>query len=396
MKKFLLVLTLLFFASSVFALSNFDKHISNAKIYYDTGEFDQVINELKEALNIVKKNNQKGMVEAYKYLAFSYVAYGSVDKAKNYFIEILKIDDSFALDRDMTSPKILTVFDQARVELKKIQKEEKKKEALAKAKTNANTKSQNSYYVPQKKEEKKIVKEPAKVEVKKEKVVKEKTKKSTSYDFGYSKSPKKEKKVKPEKKEKPKPPKVKKEKKSTSYDFGYGTKKKKEKLEKKKSEKGKSDLVKTTNPVKNTYIPPKKLSPPPHGRNYRQTTKFNAAWRSFLIPGWGQLYKGQKAKGYIFISTTLLLDLFYVLNTSAVNSTYDDYEAYKGYNADYETEYWDYYDKAYNKYQLFGLIHLLFWTYNMTDASFFGWKKINMSMDVNKKGTFMLTLKKEF
>ena len=355
MKKYFVILVLLMFIVNTFAITEFDKHISNAKVYYDTGEFDKVINELTQALNIVKKNNQKGMIEAYKYLAFSYVAYGNVDKAKSYFVEILKINPKFDLDRDLTSPKILAVFDQARIEYKKMIKEQKKKEAKVNAK--ASTSEQNEYYVPVKKK-------------KKEKVVKKakKVKKKKNYNFG-----------------------------NPTGLMGYSEKKgKKNTKTKVKKEKRKSELAKNTNLSKKSYIQPKVTPRPNNGKYYKEPTKFNAMWKSFILPGWGQLYKGQKAKGWVFIGSTAVLDIIYVLNTISVKNAYNDYEKYKIYNADYETEYWNTYNKVYGRYQLFVLIHLLFWTYNMTDATFLGWKKVNMSMDVTKKGTFMLTFKTKF
>ena len=43
--------------------------------------------------------------------------------------------------------------------------------------------------------------------------------------------------------------------------------------------------------------------------NFQTTTKygFSGAWRSVIIPGWGQFYKGSKAKGAIFLGGTAAL-----------------------------------------------------------------------------------------
>jgi hypothetical protein len=53
-------------------------------------------------------------IRAEQYLAFSLVAQAKNAVAAEHFIEVLKIDSTFALDPVLTSPKILTVFADAR------------------------------------------------------------------------------------------------------------------------------------------------------------------------------------------------------------------------------------------------------------------------------------------
>ncbi len=54
-------------------------------------------------------------IEAERIIAFSLVAQGKTDLAREHFESILSVNPSFALDPILTSPKILTVFQEARM-----------------------------------------------------------------------------------------------------------------------------------------------------------------------------------------------------------------------------------------------------------------------------------------
>ncbi len=183
MKRNLSILIILFVAVIAFPISEFEKYISNAKIYYENGEFDKVISELKEAVQIAEKDNQKGMVEALQYLAFSYVAYDDYDKAELLFKDIFKIDPEFSLDRDTTSPKILGVYDKAKIGYLQMRADEAKamKDAAAK-------KAADDARIQKEKEEKEAQKLAEKARITKEKE-KEKAKLqgSSPYQMGYQK-----------------------------------------------------------------------------------------------------------------------------------------------------------------------------------------------------------------
>jgi len=58
------------------------KMLDKAKLYYNNGEYENAINQLESALQYLKQLNKNEQVEAYKYLAFSYVAFGDKEKAK--------------------------------------------------------------------------------------------------------------------------------------------------------------------------------------------------------------------------------------------------------------------------------------------------------------------------
>mgnify|MGYP001206638872 CR=1 FL=1 len=379
MKRILLVFLAVLTAVAVFSLDEFDKHLYNARIYYENAEFDKVIEELGSAMKIVKKSNQQGMIEAYKYLAFSHVAFEEIDKAEYFFGEILKLVPDYELDKDTTSPKILTVFEKVRTQflLAQKEKETKKEEPPAEVKKEEPKKEEPPVEV--KKEEPKKEEPPA--EVKKEEPPVE---------------------VKKEEPKKEEPPIVKEDKKKKdAYDYGYN--KPKEKKEKKKKDAGLTDAEREAKKKdkKNDYDfsfnqprKPRELKPP-KVLKYTPTT-FNAAWRAALVPGWGQIYKGQSGKGWLFLISNIALDAAQIVTFLSVKSAEDDYNANKVISADKEGEYWLAYEDSFKFHRTVSLVHAIFWAYNMVDASFFGWKKIKVNMRSDIKGNYMLALEYKF
>ena len=93
------------------------KMLEYAKNYYNGGEYEQAITELEHALQFLKQLNQIDQVEAYKYLAFSYVAFGDKEKAKEQFRLALKLNPAMELDPSTVSPKIIKVFEEVKAEV---------------------------------------------------------------------------------------------------------------------------------------------------------------------------------------------------------------------------------------------------------------------------------------
>ncbi len=79
---------------------------------YNIGDYTATQKLLVKALPLLKENSK--LVEARKYLAFVYIAYGENQKAQDEFTEALKIDNAFRLDAKTTSPKIMDVFRKAK------------------------------------------------------------------------------------------------------------------------------------------------------------------------------------------------------------------------------------------------------------------------------------------
>ncbi|UCD20160.1 MAG: tetratricopeptide repeat protein [candidate division WOR-3 bacterium] len=90
--------------------------LNRAKEFYYTGEYESAIKELENALLYLKQLTQPDQVEAYKYLAFSYVAFGDRVRAKEQFKKALALDPTLELDPTTVSPKIIKVFEEAKAE----------------------------------------------------------------------------------------------------------------------------------------------------------------------------------------------------------------------------------------------------------------------------------------
>jgi len=58
--------------------------------------------------------------------------------------------------------------------------------------------------------------------------------------------------------------------------------------------------------------------------------KFGASWRSAVLPGWGQFYKGQKVRGTAFMATQLLSLVALAVLQSEVNRQHDEYMGAEG------------------------------------------------------------------
>jgi len=91
--------------------------LGKAKTFYYSGEYEYAIRELEDALQYLKQLKQTDQVEAYKYLAFSYVAFGDRNKAKEQFKKALLLNPDMELDPATVSPKIIKVFEEAKAEL---------------------------------------------------------------------------------------------------------------------------------------------------------------------------------------------------------------------------------------------------------------------------------------
>jgi tetratricopeptide (TPR) repeat protein len=91
--------------------------LERAKTFYNSGEYEHAISELEKALQYLKQLEEGDQVEAYKYLAFSYVAFGDKAKAKEQFKKALVLEPSLTLDPATVSPKIIKVFEEAKSEM---------------------------------------------------------------------------------------------------------------------------------------------------------------------------------------------------------------------------------------------------------------------------------------
>jgi tetratricopeptide (TPR) repeat protein len=93
------------------------KMLEQAKTYYNSGDYERAVVALENALRYLKQLNRMDQVEAYKYLAFSYVAQGEKEKAKEQFKNALALDPNLELDPATVSPKIIKVFEEVKSEM---------------------------------------------------------------------------------------------------------------------------------------------------------------------------------------------------------------------------------------------------------------------------------------
>lgn len=92
----------------------------------------------------------------------------------------------------------------------------------------------------------------------------------------------------------------------------------------------------------------------------------DALFRSLLVPGWGQIYNNQDAKGYVFTGVTLGLIGAGVFQRVQSNKTHDEYM--KATSKDKATEL---YDKMSNQYDQSNLLFAIaggVWVVNVVDA----------------------------
>ena len=68
--------------------------------------------------------SDSGRIAANKWIAFSLIAQGKSAPARERFVNVLRVDENFELDPVLTSPKIMAVFNDAKVRFLSLKKEE--------------------------------------------------------------------------------------------------------------------------------------------------------------------------------------------------------------------------------------------------------------------------------
>lgn len=120
LKKICLILAIFFIGVAIaqqVSEDSLEHMLQRAKLYYNNGEYESAINELEKALQYLKQLESTDQVEAYKYFAFSYVALGDKEKAKELFKTALTLNPKLTLDPATVSPKIIKVFEEAKAEM---------------------------------------------------------------------------------------------------------------------------------------------------------------------------------------------------------------------------------------------------------------------------------------
>jgi tetratricopeptide (TPR) repeat protein len=94
-----------------------DSMLEQARTCYNNAEYENAISQLEKTLQFLGLLKRSDQIEAYKYLAFSYVAFGDTDKAKEQFKKLLALNPRLELDPVTVSPKIIKVFDETKSEM---------------------------------------------------------------------------------------------------------------------------------------------------------------------------------------------------------------------------------------------------------------------------------------
>jgi tetratricopeptide (TPR) repeat protein len=92
----------------------------------------------------------------------------------------------------------------------------------------------------------------------------------------------------------------------------------------------------------------------------------SAAWRSLVLPGWGQLYKGESTKGYIIMSGFLLNSAALIAAVVNEQSAKDSYLAARDPNTIINT--YDEYNKWHKTRQMLTYSQIIIWGYAIADA----------------------------
>lgn len=85
--------------------------LNSVVLTYEQGDYQKAVNLAQQALQDTTLEFQKStQISLHTYLAFSYVALEEREKAKEEFSHILDLDESFTLNPEFVSPKIIQVF----------------------------------------------------------------------------------------------------------------------------------------------------------------------------------------------------------------------------------------------------------------------------------------------
>jgi len=99
-------------------LTPIDSSLAEIKSLFDNGSYISAELQARRLLED-RRVSDSARVQLEKYVAFSLVAQGKNNSATEHFVNALRIDSSLTLDTVLTSPKILAVFNAAKVEFYK-------------------------------------------------------------------------------------------------------------------------------------------------------------------------------------------------------------------------------------------------------------------------------------
>jgi len=106
-------------------LSTADSVLSKIERLYERGDYATVELEARRALESLELKDSS-RIELEQYLAFALVAQGNTKSAVDHFVQIFMMNENFSLDPILTSPKILTVFEEAKQSFEEMKRQKQK------------------------------------------------------------------------------------------------------------------------------------------------------------------------------------------------------------------------------------------------------------------------------
>lgn len=104
-------------AAQTIPADSLNSMLEQAKACYLNAEYEKAISQLEKIIQFPSLLNVNEQAEVYKYLAFSYVAFGDTYKAKEQFKKLLALNPGLDLDPVTVSPKITRVFEETKSEM---------------------------------------------------------------------------------------------------------------------------------------------------------------------------------------------------------------------------------------------------------------------------------------
>jgi len=173
--------------------------------------------------------------------------------------------------------------------------------------------------------------------------------------------------------------------------------------------------VKATKPGYETYSRRLTFPPASQGRltiELKSRTRLKAAWRSLILPGWGQFYSGEKTRGVIIstlgygaVLTSVIAELRYQDREDKYEAALSDYQAAKSIEERnrlrliLEDKHQKAYDAETLKRNLL-IVTAAVWAYNVIDALvFFPDQKVDLQVGGDfslKEGELTVKLCKRF
>ncbi|NLH49490.1 MAG: tetratricopeptide repeat protein [Myxococcales bacterium] len=88
--------------------------LAEGKAAYEALDFEKALLLLQQAVGMPSRYTPGELAEAHRYLAMTLLAYNRADEAREQFVQALRANPDLAFDPDLTSPKILQAFAEAK------------------------------------------------------------------------------------------------------------------------------------------------------------------------------------------------------------------------------------------------------------------------------------------